>query len=118
MKGSKNSIGSKLEGLADQYIKDVRSVLTGGGPMAHGKPERMKDTRLVKGRKTAKPVSKAGGQTALYEFIKANPGVRSEQMPPFDGKAITLKVLLASGHLRSMGRARGTSYTATKKAYK
>jgi len=39
-------------------------------------------------------------------------------MPKSDTKTALLKALLASGHLRTTGRARGTSYFVTKKKLK
>lgn len=122
MKGSKKLIEDKIKDLAMQYAKDVRAVLTGGGPLASAKPSKAKPAKPAKvapaPAKPAKVVSKAGGQSELYKFIKANPGTRSERMPNLDGKAATLKALLASGHLRCTGRARGTSYYVTKKQLK
>lgn len=131
MKGSEKTFTDKMQDLRAQYDKGVAEALdeekakyapraTGGAPMASSRSAKVKVAKAVKvakGKKAAKIISKAGGQTTLYEFIKANPGARSEQMPYFGGKAVALKALLASGYLRCTGRARGTSYTVTKKTF-
>lgn len=96
--------------------------LTGGGPLAYAKSIAKPAKAAAKpvAKATAKPVAKSapaapgGVRFALYEFVKGNPGARSEEMPDFAGKASLLKELLESGHLRRTGAARGTRYFTKK----
>jgi hypothetical protein len=101
--------------------------LTGGGPLAYAKAVAKPAAKPV-AKAAAKPVTKAaakpvtkpaptalgGERFALYEFVKGNPGARSEEMPGFAGKASLLKELLESGYLRRTGAARGTRYFTKK----
>lgn len=101
---------------------------TGGAAMASGEPTMRPVRGGENGAKTQygkKPTTPSGGSTltTLLATIKKTPGLRSEELPGIvsngkDIKGTTLKALVASGHLRCTGRARGTKYYVTKKQYK
>ena len=101
---------------------------TGGAAMASGEPTMRPVRGGENGAKTQygkKPATPSGGSTltTLLATIKKTPGLRSEELPGIvsngkDIKGTTLKALVASGHLRCTGRARGTKYFVTKKPYK
>ena len=105
----------KIKALADQFVRDIRSTLQ-NAPTPPG-------LRVPPARKAAKATARSSSPAAidrvrLHAWISVNPGARSETMPKSDTKTALLKALLASGHLRTTGRARGTSYFVTKKKLK
>lgn len=112
---------SQLKGTVRAHVMD-EVQRTVAQMMRQGRAKRAKAIPTVKvragGKRTPKQIEAQA--TKLFDYIKANPCQRAEQIASglrmeTGDMSLPIKKLLAAGRIKAQGKARGTTYTASRK---
>jgi hypothetical protein len=100
----------------DEIAEAMRKALAANGARGAKTVRGMVAMAAGRGRKRS-PEQMARQQARLYEYIKANPGQRMEQIVQGIGLGTNLlqpliKRLVDERQIKAKGKARGTTYTA------
>jgi hypothetical protein len=113
-----DAIRAQVLAEVEDAIADV--LRQGGGRRAAGKKALVATARGrgAGGKRTPKQIERDAAK--LFDYIKANPGKRAEQIAqetgtPTGDMSLPIKKLLAAGRIKAQGKARGTTYTAVGK---
>jgi hypothetical protein len=101
--------------IRQQVVAEVRALLDKalGGDNRAPKRSAVKKARTKAGKRTPAQIERLAAR--LLDYIKANPGQRSEQISTATGIStadlvLPIRKLLAGKNIKSKGKARGTTY--------